>query len=181
MKEQPVVLITHVDSDAGYRRARELLAGGHRVVVTAGHASRLTRILLGQNADQVIAIAADLSDPQQRARLVQRTEERLGHITWIVDGLGRRQPSGLRDERVDVLCLRIEAAHPAHLTCGRVPVVEPEALTQPVGDTRRQAGEHSIRLRLLGERDTADAAIGDTRFHPRPQPRGHRIRVSSVA
>jgi NAD(P)-dependent dehydrogenase (short-subunit alcohol dehydrogenase family) len=86
MKEEPVVLVTHADSDAGYRRARRLLANGHRVVVTAGHASRLTRILIGQNADQVVAIAADLSDPRQRARLVARAEDRLGRITWIVDG-----------------------------------------------------------------------------------------------
>jgi NAD(P)-dependent dehydrogenase (short-subunit alcohol dehydrogenase family) len=85
-KDEPVVLITHADSDAGYQRARELLASGHRVVVTAAHASRLTRILIGQNADKVVAIAADLSDPEQRARLFQRTEDRLGHIAWIVDG-----------------------------------------------------------------------------------------------
>ena len=50
------------------------------------HASRLTRILSGQQADQVIAIAADLSDPQQHARLVQRIEDRLGSITAVVDG-----------------------------------------------------------------------------------------------
>ena len=80
------MLITHADSDAGYRRARELLADGLRVVVTAEHASRITRILLGQNADQVLAVAADLSDPKQYARLVERTKDRLGHITWIVDG-----------------------------------------------------------------------------------------------
>ena len=86
MEERPVVLITHADTDAGYRRARELLAGGRLVAVTAEHASRLTRILSGQQADQVIAIAADLSDPQQHARLVQRIEDRLGSITAVVDG-----------------------------------------------------------------------------------------------
>ncbi len=86
MKELPVVLITHADSDTGYRCARKLLAGGHRVAITAEHASRLTRILLGQPADQVFAIAADLSDPQQYARVIQRTEDRLGRIALTVDG-----------------------------------------------------------------------------------------------
>jgi meso-butanediol dehydrogenase/(S,S)-butanediol dehydrogenase/diacetyl reductase len=86
LKEQRVVVVTHADSDAGCRRARELLARGHRVVVTGAQATRLTRILIGQNADHVLAIAADLSDPRQRARLVERIEDRLGPITWIVDG-----------------------------------------------------------------------------------------------
>ena len=48
---------------------------------------------------------------------------------------GGRQARGLRDERVDVLRLCVEAAHPAHLAGSRFPVVEPEALAQPVGDT----------------------------------------------
>jgi NADP-dependent 3-hydroxy acid dehydrogenase YdfG len=105
MEEQPVVLITHADSDAGCRRARELLAGGHRVVVTAEHVTQLTRILLGQSADQVIAIAADLSDPRQRARLVQLTDDRLGQITWIVDGR-----TGYSSELASLPILRVAPA-----------------------------------------------------------------------
>ena len=57
-----VVLLTNAGCDAGCRRARELLSRGHRVVVTARHTSRLTRILLNQNPNQVWAIAADLSE-----------------------------------------------------------------------------------------------------------------------
>jgi NAD(P)-dependent dehydrogenase (short-subunit alcohol dehydrogenase family) len=85
-RAQPVVLITHADSDVGYRRARDLVADGYRVVVTAEHTCRLTRILLGQNADQVMAIAADIADPIQRAQLMARAEARFGPVTWIVDG-----------------------------------------------------------------------------------------------
>lgn len=86
MTREGVVLITDADSDAGCQRARTLVADGFRVVVTAKHASRLTRILLGQNADQVIAIAADLADPIQRSHLLERAGIRLGRIRWILDG-----------------------------------------------------------------------------------------------
>jgi len=86
MARKTIVLITNADSDVGYRRARELVADGHRVVITARHASRLSRILLGQNADHVMAIAADLTDPVQRSQMLQRADARLGRIRWILDG-----------------------------------------------------------------------------------------------
>lgn len=84
-----VVLIIHADCDAGYELARELLASGRRAVVTARHATSLTRVLLGTSASQVLAIAADVDDPTQRARLMQRAAERFGHIAWVLDGRQR--------------------------------------------------------------------------------------------
>jgi NADP-dependent 3-hydroxy acid dehydrogenase YdfG len=86
MTREGVVLITDADSDVGYRRAREFVDDGYRVVVTAVHVARLTRILLGQNADQVMAIAADLNDPIQRSDVLKRAATRLGPVKWIVDG-----------------------------------------------------------------------------------------------
>jgi hypothetical protein len=80
------VLIIHADCDTGYVLARDLLASGRRAVVTARHVTALTRILLGRSASEVMAIAADVDDPAQRARLIQRAEARFGHIAWVVDG-----------------------------------------------------------------------------------------------
>ncbi len=71
-KKKDVVLITHADSDVGYYLARELLAGGNRVVAVAGCSSSLTRILLGQSASHVVAITADVDDDAQWARLLER-------------------------------------------------------------------------------------------------------------
>jgi NADP-dependent 3-hydroxy acid dehydrogenase YdfG len=83
---EAVVLLTHADCDAGYCCARELLANGHRLVVTAHHASRLTRILLGQDPDRVMAITADLSDPVQRSKLLELAGSRFGRVQRIVNG-----------------------------------------------------------------------------------------------
>jgi len=81
-----VVLITHADCDAGYWRARELLTSGCRVVVTARRVTALTRILLGEKCSQVMAVAADIEDPAQRAQLAQCVHLRLGRLTWVLDG-----------------------------------------------------------------------------------------------
>ncbi|MGX9791766.1 SDR family NAD(P)-dependent oxidoreductase [Mycobacterium sp. MMS18-G62] len=80
------MLITYADCDAGYWRARELLNSGCRVVVTARHVSSLTQILLGERCSQLMAVAADIEDPTQRSRLVERARARLGRLTWVVDG-----------------------------------------------------------------------------------------------
>src|SRR5262245_24937842 len=83
--DDDVILITNADCDAGFRLARELIAGGNRVVVTARRPAALTRILFGQSASHVIAIAADVDDAAQRARLLQQAQNRIGCITWTVD------------------------------------------------------------------------------------------------
>jgi NAD(P)-dependent dehydrogenase (short-subunit alcohol dehydrogenase family) len=85
-KGNDVVLITHADSDAGYYLARKLLAAGNRVVAVARYPSPLTHILLGQSASQVVAIAADIDDGAQWARLLERAQARLGSVTIVVDG-----------------------------------------------------------------------------------------------
>ncbi|WP_111510140.1 SDR family NAD(P)-dependent oxidoreductase [Mycobacterium kyogaense] len=81
-----VVLVVHADCDAGYELVQELLASGRRVVVTARYAVSLSRILLGKSSADVMAIAADVDEQAQRARLMQRAADRFGHIAWVVDG-----------------------------------------------------------------------------------------------
>lgn len=81
-----VVLIAHADCERGYSLARQLLDDGVRVVVTARHPASLTRILHGQKNSEVVAIAADLEDPAQRAAVFARAEARLGAVTAVVDG-----------------------------------------------------------------------------------------------
>lgn len=87
MSADDVILITHADTDSGFSLAQRLLATGHRVAVTAANPTSLSRILLGQNADRVIAIAADIDDRDQRIGVLGRVRARFGGpVTRIVDG-----------------------------------------------------------------------------------------------
>lgn len=98
MRTNSVVLVTHADCDAGYLLARELLDEGYRVAATATQVSRLSRILLGQKPAQVMAIAADLTDPWQLSLVLQRTAARLGPVEWIVDG----RTGSMRDQSLPI-------------------------------------------------------------------------------
>ncbi|TRW76971.1 SDR family oxidoreductase [Mycolicibacterium sp. 018/SC-01/001] len=85
-----VVVITHADTDSGRALALKLLADGRQVAVTASTPASLSRILLGQSADQIMAIGADIDDPAQRAAVLKRVQDRLGPIAEVIDG--RRYP-----------------------------------------------------------------------------------------
>jgi NAD(P)-dependent dehydrogenase (short-subunit alcohol dehydrogenase family) len=87
MNAEDVILITHADTDTGFLLARRLLATGHRVVVTAPNPTSLSRILLGESADRVIAIAADMEDRDQRIGTFRRVQARFASpVTQVIDG-----------------------------------------------------------------------------------------------
>ena len=87
MNADDIILVTHADTDAGFLLARGLLSAGHRVVVTAHHPASLSRILLGQRANRVIAIAADMEDRDQRISVLRRARARFGSpVTQVRDG-----------------------------------------------------------------------------------------------
>jgi NADP-dependent 3-hydroxy acid dehydrogenase YdfG len=96
-EREDVVLITHADTDRGYRLACRLLARGVRVVAVARHTSSLTRIMHGHSTFNVMAIAADVEDESQFAAVLARAESRLGHVTTIVDGRGSIGGGDLRN------------------------------------------------------------------------------------
>ncbi len=99
MNTDEIILITHADSDNGTAIAHDLLAAGHRVVVTAHHPVSLSRILLGQNADRVLAIAADIDDDAQRDGLLRSAHAKFGApVARTIDGrdLGALSPVPLR-------------------------------------------------------------------------------------
>ncbi|MCV7422949.1 SDR family NAD(P)-dependent oxidoreductase [Mycobacterium yunnanensis] len=79
-----VVIVSDGGTDAGRRLARRKLADGHRVVVVARHACDAVEVLHGHSADQVMAIAADVSDARQWSRLVDRVTERFGRVDAVV-------------------------------------------------------------------------------------------------
>jgi NAD(P)-dependent dehydrogenase (short-subunit alcohol dehydrogenase family) len=87
-----VFLVTNAATEAGYEIARDLLRAGHRVVVTATHATSLVRIMHGYGTDRVLAIAADTTDLEQVRRLISRAESHFGSLDFVVtaDGVSRR-------------------------------------------------------------------------------------------
>lgn len=99
MTTNEIILITHADTDHGFATARELLTAGYRVAVTAQHPASLSRILLGQRADRVMAIAANIDDDQHRDAVLQRVRAEFdAPITRIIDGrdAGCHQPLPLQ-------------------------------------------------------------------------------------
>lgn len=71
------VLVTGASRGLGAALGRELLARGHRVVLTARNAAELaqaTDALRAEHHERVHWFAADLSDPAQAASLVAEVE-----------------------------------------------------------------------------------------------------------
>lgn len=79
-----VVLIMDANTETGCQLARALLQTGYRVAVTDRDAAGLARIMHGHNASRVMAVAADASDPKQRAQLVARFTRRFGRIDAVI-------------------------------------------------------------------------------------------------
>lgn len=79
-----VAVVLDGDTDAGYRLARSLLAAGRKVAVVTRHPGAGVRVLHGQSADRVMAIAADVTDAAQWARISERVMARFGRIDTVV-------------------------------------------------------------------------------------------------
>lgn len=65
--DQDVVVVLNADAPSGRQVVQILVRNGHRVVICARHASDLTKMLHGYDADRVMAIAADTTDPGSSA------------------------------------------------------------------------------------------------------------------
>jgi NAD(P)-dependent dehydrogenase (short-subunit alcohol dehydrogenase family) len=87
--DSDVVLVLNAGSDAGYRTARDLLAGGRRVAVVSRYPTDLARILHGYDSSRVLALAADTDVREQWDRVASRVESRLGPIGRIIHAAGR--------------------------------------------------------------------------------------------
>ncbi|MCU1701698.1 MAG: hypothetical protein JWR34_7761 [Mycobacterium sp.] len=79
-----VVLVLDGDTDSGYRMARKLLADGCTVAVIGRHPGGVVRVMHGYPADQVFAIAADMTDQRQWNRVTEQVRDRFGRIDTVI-------------------------------------------------------------------------------------------------
>ena len=86
-----VVLITGGSRGLGRAFGQALVAAGARVAITARSALELheTAAQLSSAADQVIAIPADVVDPEAAPRIVATAEQRLLPISLLINNAGQ--------------------------------------------------------------------------------------------
>lgn len=128
------VLVTGASRGLGAALSRELLARGHRVVLTARNASELSRAaesLRAQHGERVGWIAADLSDPAAAQALVAQVEHRYGALDALINNAG----SGAWKPLVEWTPQEV-------ITCANLNLIAPMLLSQAVlpGMVARQRG-----------------------------------------
>ena len=87
LKNNDVWLITGCSSGLGRALAEETLKAGYRVVATARTASALTN-LVSTHGDAVLAVALDVTKPDQIASAISAAEDRFGCIDVLVNNAG---------------------------------------------------------------------------------------------
>ncbi len=90
--EGAVVVVTGASRGIGHAIAEELGQAGAKVVVnyvkSKGPAEDLVAQLQQSGSPESVAIQADVSDPQQAARLIEETIQRFGRIDVLVNNAG---------------------------------------------------------------------------------------------
>ena len=86
-ERRSVVLITGASSGIGEATARHLYSLGYALVLTARR-GELLKQLAAELGPHVLSVAADVSVPQDRARLVGAALERFGRIDALVNNAG---------------------------------------------------------------------------------------------
>lgn len=90
--EGTVAVVTGAGRGIGRAVAEELGASGARVVVnysnSKGPAEEVVSSLSQNGSENAVAVQADVSDPEQAARLIEETVERFGRIDILVNNAG---------------------------------------------------------------------------------------------
>jgi short-subunit dehydrogenase len=91
-----VVIITGASAGIGEATARRLATGGANVVLVARRQERLDQLRkeIEQTETRVLAIAADVTSPEDRERIVRETMSVFGRVDALVNnaGYGQRGP-----------------------------------------------------------------------------------------
>ncbi len=90
MDEKKVAIITGASSGMGWAVAQRAARQGWRVVVAARRADRLAELVrrIQAGGGQALAVAADLADPADQARLIAATVAAYGRLDVLVNNAG---------------------------------------------------------------------------------------------
>src|SRR6266446_8324525 len=103
--EGAVVVVTGASRGIGHAIAAELGQAGAKVVVnyvkSKGQASDLVATLQQSGSPESVAIQADVSDPEQAARLIEETIQRFGRIDVLVNNAGINVDRTMKNMSVD--------------------------------------------------------------------------------
>jgi len=111
---ESVALVTGASSGLGEQFARQLVARGYRVVVTARRQDRLQKLCAELGGDQrAVAVGTDLAVPEDRDRLAARIEELGARVDILVNnaGMGIYAKFGAegRDKELQMVRVDVEA------------------------------------------------------------------------
>ena len=97
---RPVALVTGASRGLGFLLAREFADRGHDLVVCARDGLEPAREDLVRRGTDVLAVEADVGDPDDAARLVTETERRFGRLDVLVTSAGVIQVGPAAEMRV---------------------------------------------------------------------------------
>jgi acetoacetyl-CoA reductase len=103
--EGAVVVVTGASRGIGRAIAEELCQGGAKVVVnyskSKGLAEDLVAKLQQSGSAESVAIQADVSDPEQAARLIEETTQRFGRIDVLINNAGINVDRSMKNLSID--------------------------------------------------------------------------------
>jgi short-subunit dehydrogenase len=121
-----VALITGASSGIGEQFARQLVARGYRVVVTARREDRLHKLCAELGGDKhAVAVGTDLAIEADRDRLAARVEELGAQVDLLVNnaGLGIYTKFGAQGRNQELQMLRVDVEAVADLMLRYLPAM----------------------------------------------------------
>lgn len=117
-------MVTGASSGIGEQFARQLVARGYRVVVTARREDRLQQLCTELGGDEhAVAVGTDLAVPEHRDRLAARIDELGAQVDILVNnaGLGIYTKFGVEGREKELQMLRVDVEAVADLMLRYLP------------------------------------------------------------
>lgn len=88
MNDSKIALITGATSGIGKNTAEAFIDAGYRVVVTGRRKELLDKIVADCDADNALACAADVTDPEEVDNLYRQVEDKFGRLDVVFNNAG---------------------------------------------------------------------------------------------
>ena len=88
MNDSKIALITGATSGIGKNTAEAFIDAGYRVVVTGRRKELLDNIVANCDADNALACAADVTDPEEVDKLYKQVEDKFGRLDVVFNNAG---------------------------------------------------------------------------------------------